>query len=144
MGDDAMPDWRAIVGSLSKRCRNTVDVPRKALLDCLKTATLTSGGRSGLRMCFNSKEGHVVISVDSVEDDCEIRSYMTETEPLEDDCFSGDIEESVTFRAEHLKEIVGKYKSDSIRFHLQGTDQSVIISDLNADFQYISSVIRSL
>lgn len=144
MGDDAMPDWRSIAGSLNKRCRKTVDVPRKALLDCLKTATLTSGGRSGLRICFNSKEGHVLISVDSIEDNCEIRSYMSETEPLDADCFNGDIEDSVTFRAEHLKEIVGKFKSDSIRFHIQGTDQAVMITDLNSDVEYISSVIRGL
>jgi len=144
VGEDAMPEWRAIASSLKRRCRKHVDVPRKALLDCLKTATLTAGGRYGLRINFNSKEKHIVISVDSIGENCAVSSYMSETEPLDDECFSGEIEDSVTFRAEHLKEIVGKFGSDSIRFHLQGSDQTVMITDENEDFQYISSVVRSI
>jgi len=144
IGKDSMPEWRSIADSLKHRCRKYVDIPRLPLQDCLKTATLTSGGRYGLRICFNSEKSNVFMSADNIEDDYSISSYMSETEPLDAKCFSEDIECSVTFRAEHLKEIIGKFKSDSVRFYLQDTDQTVIVVDENEDFQYISSVVRSL
>ena len=144
IGEDRMPEWRDLVRSIKARCRDFVDVPRKPLVNCLKSATASSAGRYGIRMIFDSSKKNVVFSVESIENNFDIRSHMTETEPLSDDCFGSEIRCTVSFRIEHLKEIVNKYKSDKIRFMMQGDNQTTMIIDQNASFQYISTVIRDI
>jgi len=119
-------------------------VPRKPFLECLKTAMLTSGGRYGVRLFFDSKAKELKFSAENLDMDSNITSYLTETEPLSDDAFNAETQDSITFSAEYLREIISKYKSDKIKFRIQGTDQTVIISDDNEDFQYISTVIGKI
>ena len=76
--------------------------------------------------------------------DSNIDSYLKETVPLSGDDFNSETLDSVTFSAEYLKEIVSKYKSDKIKFKIQGTDQTVMIIDENEDFQYITTVLGKL
>jgi len=144
VGNESMIDWMTIRKAFEERCKIHIDVPRKPLLECLKTAMLTSGGRYGVRLFFDSKAKELKFSAENLDMDSNITSYLTETEPLSDDAFNSETQDSITFSAEYLREIISKYKSDKIKFRIQGTDQTVIISDDNEDFQYISTVIGKI
>ena len=130
--------------SITQGTCNEINVPRVPLQDCIKTAFLTTSGRLGVRLCFDSDKEEVLFSADNIAIEGSVDSYMSERIPMDKKDFSEDVNASITFRAEHLKEITNKYKGDKVRFKIQGSDQSVIILDEKEDFVYLSSVIRQI
>jgi len=143
IGDDVMPAWRSIVKALKGKCNYYVDIPRKGLSDCLKTVSV-SGGKFYAKIIFDYSEENYSVSLNSFDGNSTFKCLIEEKEPLKKENFSCDFKISVSFLTDLLREVVNKYKSDYIRFYLQGDDQSVIIVDEKESYQYLSTVVRDV
>ena len=137
---DAMPDWRSLAASISSEDRFSVKIDKDTILDCIKTATLSSGGKFGIKITFNTDEKKITFSIAKVEAGGVIRTDYEESDAMED--FEGSFNDSIMLTIDSLKDIVSRSSSDVITFRVSDPGKPIEVLNNKDNFRYIASVVE--
>lgn len=138
-----LPDWREFARKLnSDNERVNINLPKKSIEGCVKRAMLSSGGYYGIKIVINTDEKNVEFSIQKVEESGVIQSKYSETEPLEDEQFSGRMVETVVLTTDNLKDIISKSRSETITFRLKDGTSPMQIVNAEDHFGYIASTVK--
>lgn len=138
-----LPDWREFAKKLnSDESRVNINLPKKSIDGCVKRAMLSSGGYYGIKIVVDTDSKQVEFSIQKVEESGIIQSKYSETEPLEEEQFSGRMVETVVLTTDNLKDIISKSKSDTITFRIKDAASPMQIMNNEDHFGYIASTVK--
>lgn len=141
-----LPNWRGIAQSLEgDASRVSFKIPKKILMEFIRSAALVSNNKYGIKLCFDTDEKQIVLSVEQIESGGIFKSSHKEIEPIEDGSFSGSLNHSFVLQIETLKEIISKLDSETIIFRLKKPGENekevVEIYTETSNFKYMTSVV---
>jgi len=139
---DRLPEWRKLTSTLMENQQYSIEVSRQLLEDFIKTATSSSCGKYGISIHFDTEKEKVNLSINETKSGAVLRS----THQVEDSIPATDItgehlNDGFVLSLDGFKEIVTKYKSDTVLFLIIDCHNAIQIVDENADFRYITSVV---
>lgn len=149
---DHMPDWRLIASRIALEERSEIGVRKDFISECLKTASSASNGRYGIKIGFNSEGKRVSFSVETVALGGMVKSTYTEDESTV--FITGDIDRSVVFPLENLRDFLSKVKGDVIVFRIKNEDPSkeneskesleMFTKDPKDKIRFLSGLVRKI
>lgn len=138
-----LPDWREFAKKLNDdETRVNINLPKKSIEGCVKRAMLSSGGYYGIKIVVDTDSKQVEFSIQKVEESGVIQSKYSETEPLEEEQFSGRMVETVVLTTDNLKDIISKSKSETITFRIKDAASPMQIVNAEDHFGYIASTVK--
>jgi len=126
--DDVLPDWRVLHKHLLEAIQTKISINKKALLQCIKTASYTSCKKYGLRFFIDTDNKEIVLAVDSTEVGGILKSYHKEKYTIDDNDISGEaFKGEIMMSVNSLKEDIEQINSDKITFCLIDDNSPMII-----------------
>ena len=141
--DQTLPNWRGFVSKFNgEEDRVSVKTSKASIEGCVKRALLSSGGCLGIKIDFDTNNKQIEFSVQKVEESGLVQGKYSETEPLEEGQYSGELVQTVVISIDNLKDIISRSKSEIIDFRVKDSVSPVFILNTEEDFGYITSTIK--
>jgi len=133
-------DWRTISNNVSDTQEASFTIPRKTLLDCVKTSTATLGGKFGIKIRLNTENKKIIFSVQRIEGGGVVNSDELDLE-LDDSQVTGDVDITIILTIDSIKEIATRYSSEDVVLRVKDNDFPVEFVSSKDPFRYITATV---